>query len=86
MRQALGGAAPFSREVARGIEIKGSPLLSIFSSRDDYRMKDPARKGQENQMRNVIFAINITLTGGPFKPSFGLSGVIFGRVAHSSPL
>jgi dihydrofolate reductase len=52
-----------------------SPLLSIFSVRDDYRMNDPARKasnsqkrrtrrgGQDNQMRNVIFAINTTLDG-----------------------
>ena len=50
-------------------------MLSIFSVRDDYRMNDPARKasnshkrwyirgGQDNQMRNVIFAINTTLDG-----------------------
>jgi len=50
-------------------------VLSIFSVRDDYRMNDPARKasnshkrwyirgGQDNQMRNVIFAINTTLDG-----------------------
>src|SRR4030095_3657545 len=48
---------------------------SIFSVRDDYRMNDPERKasnfqerctrrgGQDNSMRNLIFAINTTLDG-----------------------
>jgi dihydrofolate reductase len=49
--------------------------LSILFVRYDYWMSDPARKasnsqkrrtrrgGQDNQMRNIIFAINITLDG-----------------------
>jgi dihydrofolate reductase len=49
--------------------------LSIFSASDDYRMNDPARravklshalahkKGKGQSMRNLIYAINLTLDG-----------------------
>jgi hypothetical protein len=65
-------AEPFTLEA---LKQKSSPRLSISSMRHDYRMNDPARKasnshkrwhikgGQDNPMRNVIFAINTTLDG-----------------------